>query len=287
MTTASAVVIVSNWQAMKFATLIDNSSNDNDTLRAEHGLSFWMQTDGKSFIIDTGASALFAENARMMGIDIAQADYLILSHAHADHTGGLSTFLTQNSKAKIYLSSKVCGRHCYSTRRGAKRNISIDHNLLHEHKERFVFIDKSISITKNVTLVCEFPATHPQPKANSTLLANDTADDFSHEVSIIVAASNGTATVISPCSHRGILNILDAAKNHKVTNFIGGLHLLESDEANSFESNEEIYNLAHEISQRDISLYTGHCTGTTAKNILKEVLRERFAEFHCGFNISL
>ena len=285
MTTASAVVIVSNWQAMKFATLIDNIPTE--TLIAEHGLSFWMQVDGKNFLIDTGASALFAENARTMGIDIAQADYLILSHAHADHTGGLATFLTLNSKAEIYLSANVCGRHCYSTRRGTKRDISIDHKLLQEYKERFVFIDKNTTITESVTLVCEIPATLPLPKANATLLANDTADDFSHEVSIIVTASNGTATVISPCSHRGILNILDATKEHKVTNFIGGLHLLDSDELNTFESREEIHSLANEISQRDISLYTGHCTGTTAKNILKEVLKERFTEFHCGFNVSL
>ena len=276
MTTASAVVIVSNWQAMKFATLIDNSSNDNDTLRAEHGLSFWMQVDGKNFLIDTGAGALFAENAHTMGIDIAQADYLILSHAHADHTGGLSTFLTLNSKAKIYLSSKVCGR-----------DISIDHKLLQEHKERFAFIDKNTPITKSVTLICEVPATHPLPKANNTLLANDTADDFSHEVSIIVAASNGTATVISPCSHRGILNILDAAKNHKVTNFIGGLHLLDSDERNIFESDEEIRQLAHEISKREILLCTGHCTGSVARKILSEKLGKRFKEFHSGFTISL
>ncbi len=285
MTTASAVVIVSNRQAMKIVTLIDNISPD--TLIAEHGLSFWMQTDGKNFLIDTGASALFADNARKMGIDIARADYLILSHAHADHTGGLATFLTLNKKAKIYLSSNVHGRHCYSTRRGTIRDISIDHKLLQEHKERFIFIDKNTSITENVTLVCEIPTTHTLPKANSTLLANDAADDFSHEVSITVSANSGTATVISPCSHRGILNILDAAQKRKVTNFIGGLHLLDSDELNAFESNEEIYTLANEISQRGITLYTGHCTGSIAKKILMEVLGERFTEFHCGFTVSL
>ena len=272
---------------MKITTLIDNIVPETSTLKAEHGLSFWMEADGKKFLVDTGATSLFAENAHAMNIDIAVADYLILSHAHADHTGGLATFLAMNDKAKIYLSSNARGRHCFSTRRGNKRDISIDHKLLHEHKERFIFVDRNTTLTENVTLMCETAATHPIPKANATLLAGDTKDDFSHELNIVVADSYGAATIISPCSHRGILNILDAAKDYKVTNFIGGLHLLDSDDNNSFESEEEIHQLAHEISKREILLCTGHCTGSVAKSILSEKLRERFVEFHSGFTISL
>ena len=272
---------------MKITTLIDNVAPETSTLKAEHGLSFWMEADGKNFLIDTGATSLFADNARAMGIDIAKADYLILSHAHADHTGGLATFLATNNKAKIYLSSNARDRHCFSTRRGGKRDISIDHSLLREYNERFIFVDRNTTLTESVTLMCETVATHPMPKANATLLAGDTPDDFSHELSIVVANSHGAATIISPCSHRGILNIIDAAKDCKVTNFIGGLHLLDSDEKNSFESEEEIRLLAREISQREIMLYTGHCTGSVAKRILSEKLRERVVEFHSGFTISI
>ena len=142
-------------------------------------------------------------------------------------------------------------------------------------------------LTESVTLVCETVATHPMPKANATLLSGDTQDDFSHEMSIVVTDSHGAATIISPCSHRGILNILDAAKNYKVANFIGGLHLLDSDERNTFESEEDIHQLAHEISEREILLCTGHCTGRVAKKILSEKLGKRFKEFHSGFTISL
>ena len=272
---------------MKIATLIDNTADKINSLKAEHGLSFWMQADEKRFLIDTGATSLFAENAHKMDIDIAQTDYLILSHAHADHVGGLDTFLTINKKAKIYLSSNARNRHCFSTRRGGKRDISIDHKLLQRYKERFIFIDKNTQITENVTLLCEIPAVHPLPKANATLLANDTTDDFSHELSILVRCSNGAATIISPCSHRGILNILDAAKKYKVTSFVGGLHLLDSDDNNIFESEEEIRTLAREISQREISLYTGHCTGAAARNILSQELGEKFTEFHSGFTAKL
>jgi 7,8-dihydropterin-6-yl-methyl-4-(beta-D-ribofuranosyl)aminobenzene 5'-phosphate synthase len=70
-------------------------------------------------------------------------------------------------------------------------------------------------------------------------------------------------------------------------NFIGGLHLLDSDENNIFESVEEVESLAREILNRNISLYTGHCTGDKAKDILSNVLGENFKEFYSGFNMNL
>ena len=272
---------------MKITVLVDNIPNEKVGLRAEHGLSFWIQTDGKNFLVDVGATSLFADNACKMGIDIADADYLVLSHAHADHVGGLAAFLAMNDKARIYLSSDVCGRHCFSTRRGIKRDISIKHNLLQQHKERFVFINENTAITDNVTLVCKVPIVYPMPKANGTLFANNALDDFSHELAFVVSDGDGGATVISPCSHRGILNILDATKKYNIVNFVGGLHLLDSDEKNSFESVDDVCFLAHEILRKDILLYTGHCTGTSAKNILSKELGEKFHEFYSGFTIKL
>ena len=271
---------------MKLTVLVDNKENDAKKLRGEHGLSFFLQADDKNYLVDVGTTSLFIENANMLGIDIADTDYLILSHAHADHVGGLAAFLEINNKAKIYLSSNVCERNCFSTRHGFKRNISIDHKLLQLHKERFIFVEKNVAITENVKLISEIPHVFPMPKANATLLANDIQDDFSHELAILVKSCNG-ATIISPCTHRGILNILETVKNYKVINFIGGLHLLDSDEKNSYESEEEIIFFARKISKRNISISTGHCTGNTAKDIFLRELGERFTEFYSGYTMSI
>ena len=285
-----AIVIVFNCIhliiSMKITVLVDNIANEGSGLNAEHGLSFWLQTDEGNFLVDVGATSLFAENACKMGIDIADADYLILSHAHADHVGGLSAFLNINRKAKIYLSSYVCGRNCYSTRRGIKRDISIDHNLLQQHKERFIFVEGNTEITSSVRLICEIPAIFPVPMANATLLANDEQDDFLHEIAVAIDSNVGTS-ILSPCTHRGILNILDAMNGCKVVNFIGGLHLLDSDEKNIFESAEDIEFLSREISNRNISLCTGHCTGKVAKDILSRELGDNFKEFYSGFTMNL
>ena len=52
---------------MKMVVLVENSSRCR--LCAEHGLSVYIEYKGKKYLLDTGATALFAENAKELGID--------------------------------------------------------------------------------------------------------------------------------------------------------------------------------------------------------------------------
>lgn len=63
-----------------------------------------MEVGERAFLFDTGWSPRnVLDNARALGIDLSVAEDLILSHHHADHTGGVETLrkeLTQrNPKA--------------------------------------------------------------------------------------------------------------------------------------------------------------------------------------------
>ena len=86
---------------MKIVTLIENLANRSGLI-AEHGLSFYIETDKSKIIFDTGQSSLFLNNAKKLNINIEDVDALVLSHGHFDHTGGLYPFLEANKKAKIF-----------------------------------------------------------------------------------------------------------------------------------------------------------------------------------------
>ena len=73
---------------------------EKPSLVAEHGLSFYVETRHEKILLDVGASDKFMRNAHNLGIEIADVDVLVLSHAHKDHTGGLAHFLQNNSKAR-------------------------------------------------------------------------------------------------------------------------------------------------------------------------------------------
>ena len=270
---------------MQLTVLIDNIPSPCGSLHHEHGLAMHFAYKGKSFLVDTGASALFADNARALGIDIADVDYLVLSHAHADHTGGLRAFLELNSKAQVYLSHDVIGSSFFSTRRGAKRDISPDSSLFAQYSGRFVPLKGNAELCEGVAIVSDIRCAGNRPKANATLLKNDLPDDFSHEICLTVETGLGRV-VLSPCSHKGVTNILDSIPGD-VAHFVGGLHLLDIDENTSYESDDELRAIALAVKARGTHLHTGHCTGERAKRVLSQVLGTSFSEFFTGYAVEL
>jgi hypothetical protein len=88
---------------MKITTLIDNVAPEAGTLKAEHGLSFWMEADGKNFLIDTGTTSLFADNARAMGIDITK--YKLFVFTISSFFAGVAGVLYSYTQARVQTST--------------------------------------------------------------------------------------------------------------------------------------------------------------------------------------
>lgn len=276
---------------MKVVVLIDNNPDPDGKYLTEHGVSIYFEADGLKWLFDVGASTAFAINARKMGIDIRKVDYLILSHAHRDHTGGLDYFLRKNKKARVLMAPLVEGELFISYRKNIYHNITLDHSVIRNHSERFDFANTDLQLSENVAFIRHIPAIETLPKANCLLFQSDGfgehPDDFNHEIALKVRTPNGIV-VLSGCSHHGLLNILQAAtqgtKVEKVAAIIGGTHLLDSDDYIQFETRDEISGIVNEILLRhpEIKIITGHCTGVTAQQIFKESINDRFQLFHSG-----
>ena len=63
---------------MKIYALMENISHD-ECLACEHGLSLYIEADGKKILFDTGASEKFAANAEKMGVDLKAETLLQLA----------------------------------------------------------------------------------------------------------------------------------------------------------------------------------------------------------------
>ena len=94
---------------MKLTVLTENTSRYG--LPAEHGLSLYIEANGRKMLFDMGQTGLFAENAQALGIDLSLVEFAVISHGHYDHGGGLKRFLEMNSKAPVYISSRAVGGH--------------------------------------------------------------------------------------------------------------------------------------------------------------------------------
>jgi 7,8-dihydropterin-6-yl-methyl-4-(beta-D-ribofuranosyl)aminobenzene 5'-phosphate synthase len=280
---------------MKATVLIDNNPHPTNRYAVEHGLSIWFQADGFNWLFDVGASDLFYRNAKAIGISIEDIDYLILSHGHSDHTGGLEKFLSINDKATVFMSANITGKSFRSYRTGIGRDIGIDHSHSKKQKERFTFIEENTQITENVTLMCRFSSLYEKPAANRLLFRSDSVneeqpDDFNHEITATINSAEGL-TVLSGCSHNGILNILNDCKkpypDSNITTCIGGTHLPDGSAECKHETDAEIRQIAQTISEQypRLKLITGHCTGNNASKIFREVLKDKFEMFYVGFEL--
>lgn len=271
--------------------LADNRPHPNiSQLKCEHGFSALIQTEkGKKLLCDMGLSDNFLSNAQYINEYLSDIDIAFISHGHKDHSGGLSHFLINNNSTKIYLSDLISGSLFYSYRHGNKRDISTDNNLIISNKNRMVllnagtWIDKDIAITKNTI------NKYPQPQGNKHLTTLSTGieknDDFNHELSLVIKTCNGLI-IMSPCSHNGVINIIESAKiftgENNVNAFIGGMHLVDSDNLEN-----EVEELVHLIRDQysNTMFYTGHCTCDKAISILRN--EPNIQSFHTGMTITI
>ncbi|MBQ3616185.1 MAG: MBL fold metallo-hydrolase, partial [Anaerotignum sp.] len=85
---------------MKLKILMDNHTEIDVYYLGEPAVSYWIETEGKHFLFDAAYSDAFLKNAKDMGIDVAKAEAVLLSHSHNDHTGGLKPLLELDFEKK-------------------------------------------------------------------------------------------------------------------------------------------------------------------------------------------
>ncbi len=95
---------------MKITIIYDNTAFRKD-LQSDWGFSCLVEKENTPKILfDTGSDGrILLSNMEKLEIDPGLIDEVFISHAHFDHTGGLSEFLNVNDKAKVYIPSSFRG----------------------------------------------------------------------------------------------------------------------------------------------------------------------------------
>lgn len=95
---------------MKVTIIYDNTAFRKE-LRSDWGFSALVEVENTPKILfDTGADGkILLSNMKKLEIDPATIEGVFISHAHFDHTGGISEFLKVNDKAKFYVPPSFSG----------------------------------------------------------------------------------------------------------------------------------------------------------------------------------
>lgn len=278
---------------MKITAIIENKATGN--LNCEHGLAVHIEYDGKQYLLDSGASDKFLDNADTLGIDISRIDVGVLSHAHYDHSGGYQGFFSKNSEAKVFLQS-AARELCYGRVGFIKKHIGIPKGILDTYKERFLFVDGDYRIDEGVWLI----AHHTQGleaqgrKGHMYILSKEglVEDSFQHEQSLVFETESGLV-ILNSCCHAGVDIIVQEVKSKfpgkKIAAVIGGFHLMGT-LGTSFKSEKAVNIKALGKRLKDLKvaeIYTGHCTGNPSFKLLKKELGDRIHYFSAGTVVEL
>ena len=281
---------------MKITVLTENTISKNlsptlsEKLKAEHGLSLFIETKNHKILFDMGQTNLFLENAKNLNINLEKVDFAVLSHGHYDHSGlfsetesfGISAFLKINKIAPIYINENAFSDNFNAT----KKYIGLDKNLLinPDFMQRVIFVSDEKEIAPNIKLF--------SCNKNEKLISTNTdgltqlkdgifiPEDFSHEHYLLIE-ENSKKILISGCSHKGILNITEWFKPDIL---IGGFHLKSLDIENQGDI-KTLENLGKKLASYNTTFYTCHCTGESQFDVLKSVMKEKL--FYIGTGDSL
>lgn len=272
---------------MKLTTLIENKQAVKQ-LKCEHGLSFLLQTDTLKILFDTGQSDKFLYNSKILGVDLSDVDYVVLSHGHYDHTGGLPHFLEINYKAKVIVHPSAFKQRFSSSAHMVKDNGVRWLDKLSEYSHRLFFVDEDIELDEGVWVLSNIKPSVGFEVVNERLVTKEgdgyVPDLFSDEL-VLLAKEKTHPLVICGCAHTGIVNILTEVKQRlDIDEFAlvaGGLHL-------SGQSESEILKVVGGVKQYKVHQWAlCHCTGDEAYEIFQKYFGDKILHGASGFTIDI
>lgn len=263
--------------------LMENRAKSEDFV-TEHGLSMYIEASDRKILFDTGETDKFLINAEKMGVDLSQVDIVVISHGHYDHAGGVEAFIKVNAKAKVYMHGEAFIPHA-SRKDGELKDAGVDPEL--KDNERIILVNEDIFFDDDLILFSQIKSSKYVPEGNSRLLMKRdddwVEDNFHHEQSLIIKEGKNRV-LISGCSHRGIINILEQAMEYSdipLTHVIGGFHLYDI-KLDDPKDVEFISRISNELEAFNVKFYTVHCTGYDQFLWLKHRLGDRIEYISAG-----
>ncbi|MCC0636692.1 MBL fold metallo-hydrolase [Clostridioides sp. ES-S-0001-02] len=277
---------------MKVISLIENISGSKN-LKSEHGLSLFLEINDKSYILDTGKSGNFIENAKNLNVDLLNLDALVISHNHSDHIGGIDKFFEINKDINVYIKSQAKLYEYFYHNENQQENYYIGNRkgLFEDFNKNFIWIDDFYKLSENLYIFSDKNNNKDFFCRDKNLLKfKDNMfieDDFKHEL-FLVYVDGDYVSIISSCSHSGIVNIAHTVKKYfpdkSIKFIIGGFHMDNLSKQGGLNcSTEYIDDVIKELNTIGFQkIYTFHCTGLVAFDYMKKLLGDKIEYFKTG-----
>ena len=221
-----------------------------DSLMPDWGYSVVIEGLAKTILFDTGTKPdIFASNFRKMGLDASEIDFLVLSHDHGDHIGGISSFVKMKTDIPVI----------------------IPHSFTKAFKKRMESLGLKPILVKEPAMICE------------DLYTSGEFDFPIAEQALVLDTKQGLV-VMTGCSHPGIVEMLkeiESSFNKNIYMVFGGFHLLEKSE----EEMDVIISAMKALGV--VKCGATHCTGDKQIKMFRDAFGENYFDLGAGNIIAI
>ena len=266
-------------------TILYDAFGKSSALKKDWGYSAFIEYAGKRILFDTGDDPqILADNAKAKGVDLSRLDFVVLSHRHGDHMGGMDYLLHVNPRVTIYAPKEGFGVYGSSLpgtfyRRDAElpteqryfdgsppETMRFGSAWPHAH---FELVDNSRDVAPGIHLI--------------SLVSDKPGTLELRELSLAIETPDGLVVVVG-CSHPGIGKILEAARaiDMHVHLVMGGLHLVTASDSDI----ADVVTGLHDTAKVDF-IAPGHCTGEPAFAALRKAFGDHYLYAGLGSQLTL
>jgi 7,8-dihydropterin-6-yl-methyl-4-(beta-D-ribofuranosyl)aminobenzene 5'-phosphate synthase len=255
-----------NLRGLALSVLCDDTVM-SDEFVTEHGLSILVELpNGHRWLIDTGTTDVFLENARRMGANLENLTGIAITHGHDDHTGGLIFYPRLKGAPPVYGHPYIWNKS-YQIKAGKPVRVTGMPFLARKYAAPlFQPVNGTAMLDDNLFFFTDIPR---EPGGFAPAQGNFLNEDGTgpcpiiDDATLVVRTGRGLV-VIFGCAHAGYTNILKAIRrkfqDEKLLAVIGGLHFMKADDA----AIEEAVAFTNSFRTKDFSFYGGHCTGDSS-----------------------
>ena len=269
--------------------LVDDSGSER--FASEHGLSFWVECADRAVLFDTGQSDIIVRNARLLGINLAEAESIVLSHGHYDHTGGLCAVLDIAPQATVYLHPAALkpkfGRKNNKTRAIGISDSTKEMIISRAKNGKVIWTQMPTEVATGLFVTSRIPRITDFEGASSSFFVDKdchNTDTFPDDQAMFFDSPNGLVVLLG-CAHSGVANTLHyvarLSGEKRIYAVIGGMHLLNA-------SAERIERTIEAFRQYDVQrIGPAHCTGNNAIEKFERAFSEQCFTCSVGMRIDL
>ena len=267
-------------------TILYDSFGKNPALTMDWGFAALIEYGGKRILFDTGNNAqILAHNVKAAGVDLLTLDFVVMSHRHGDHMGGLVYLLKVNPNVKIYAPKERSGVYGddqpSSTWYRKETSLPTEQryysgappDIIHMGAAwpgvNFQLIGEQTEIVPGTFLIA--------------LVSDKPGTQEVHELSLAIRTPDGLVLVVG-CSHPGVEKIVQQASSidPHINIVLGGLHQIQAPDPEV----ERIAAVLHNQYKLE-RVAPGHCTGEPEFAALKRVFGDHYVYAGLGSVIDL